>query len=128
MNPIYVDIRELLISGGFESDDIFGAEWGSKYKQILILGSGGPASDLKNVYEIIDFQVLVRGDLTESDMDVYIIAKQVYTYLCGLGYSACINDTNYQGFEPTSNLAGLGKDENSCFIYSMNFRSYRNAF
>lgn len=128
MNPVYVDVIDILLLGGFPDAELFGGEWGAPHQQILVLNSGGPASDLKEVYEVPDFQILVRGDNTDSDRDVYARAKSVFNYLCGLGNSVCINDTNYQGFEPMSNLAPLGKDDNSCFIYSMNFRTYRNAF
>lgn len=128
MNPVYIDIVDLLIAGSFPDSELFGGEWGSPFKQILVLNTGGPASDLKQVYEVPDFQILVRGSNTDSDSSVYARAKAVFNYLCGIGNNVCINNTNYQGFEPTSNLAPLGKDENSCFIYSMNFRTYRNVF
>ncbi len=128
MNPVYVDIIDLLLLEGFSSNELFGGEWGAPHKQILVLNSGGPASELKQVYEVSDFQILVRGDKTNSDRTVYARAKAVYNYLCSVSGRVCVNDTGYQSFEPTSNLAPLGRDDNGCFIYSMNFRTYRNAF
>ena len=127
MNPVYIDIVNLLIDASFPESELFGGEWGSPYKQILVLGSGGPASDLQEVYEVADFQILVRGSISDSDSAVYTRAKAVFNYLNSAGSSICIDDTNYQGFIQTSNLSPLGRDDNGCFIYSMNFRTYRNA-
>ena len=130
MNPVYYDVAFYLDANGFGTlgTDLFGGEWGQVDKQILVLGGAGTPSELKSLYEMPDIQILVRGNKSESDRHVYAIAKGVSDLLLSALDNVDINGTCYTGFEPSSNIAPLGKDENERFIYSMNFTTYRNAF
>ena len=130
MNPVYVDIAEQLEIGGLGvvGSDIFGGEWGKVDAQILVVDAPGAASELKQLYESPGFQILVRGDKHKPDRDAYTKAKAVSDYILALPDCIDINGTGYTGFEPASNVAALGKDQNERFVYSMNFTTYRNAF
>jgi hypothetical protein len=125
MNPVYSDIVTLLNDNGFT--DIFGSAWGAQDKQILVMDSGGVPSELKRLYENPTFQILVRGEKFDSDINVYTVAKSVSDFLIGLVDCIDIGTTGYTGFEPDSNIAALGKDANERFVYTMNFSTYRNA-
>lgn len=131
-NPTYFDIMTLLGENnlGIIGDDLSGGSWGDCDKQTLVLDGVGAPSELKQSYENPGVQILVRGPKAgqdaSRDIDVYKTAKAIYDFLVQQSDSVTINDVCYTGFEPSSNLAPLGKDENERFIYSMNFTTYRN--
>ena len=137
-NPVYFDVAHLLANNGFGAlgTDIFGGEWGSKdgadiHKQILVIDGPGTPSDLKETYEQPGVQILVRGNKKSggtdyADIEVYRRAKAISDFLLGLSDAVEINGVCYRGFEESTNIAPLGKDENERFVYSMNFFTYRN--
>ncbi len=130
MNAIHFDIATLLSDNslGQLGDDLFGGEWLSgKDQQTLVLDGVGVPSDLKDSFEQPAVQILVRGDKNEASRSVYQRAKEIYDFLVTTSESVTINDTEYKGFEPGSNIAPLGKDKNERHIYSMNFTTYRAA-
>jgi hypothetical protein len=126
--PVYYHIAFYLADNGFGSlgDNIFGGEWGEADKQIACFGGPGTPSELKETYENPGLQILVRGNKREADHIVYTAAKAVSDFLLSLPDSIEISGVCYTGFEPTTDIANLGKDENERFIYSMNFSTYRN--
>lgn len=128
-NPTYFDVLQLLDDEaiGQIGTDLFGAEWGEPDAQVLVLEGVGVPSDLPTVFEQPGVQVMVRGDKRAPDVDVYRKAKVVYDFLATRSDCLDVNGTQYAGFEPTSNLAPLGKDDQERFIYSMNFYTYRNG-
>jgi hypothetical protein len=129
MNPVYIDVATELQAAGLGNlgSDLFGGEWGLADKQILVLSGGSPPSDLKEVYESVEIQILVRGDKRDSDSVVYNRAYEVSRYLLRLSDQAVLNGCIYKGFEAVTNIAPLGKDDNQRFIYSMNFNSFRSG-
>jgi len=124
---IVEDIASLLSSSGYGTlgENLFGYEWGNSDDQVLILNSSGTPSDLKDLYINEGLQILVRGNQREAAGDVYTKAYSIYEFLVKLSENVEINGTNYKGFEPTSNIAPLGKDENERHLFSMNFETYR---
>lgn len=130
--PVYFDVMTLIEDNnlGVPEDNLFGGEWGKPDEQILVLEGVGVPSDLKESFENPGIQILVRGPVAgqekSRDIDVYTKAKAVYDLLVSQDDSVLINDVCYTGFEPTSNIAPLGKDENERFMYSMNFTTFRN--
>lgn len=130
--PVYFDVMTLIEDNnlGVPEDNLFGGEWGKPDEQILVLEGVGVPSDLKESFENPGVQILVRGPVAgqekSRDIDVYTKAKAVYDLLVSQDDSVLINDVCYTGFEPTSNIAPLGKDENERFMYSMNFTTFRN--
>lgn len=130
MNPVYIDVSTQLQAGliGNIGTDIFGGEWGDTDQQILVIDAPGFSSELKDLYEHPGVQILVRGAKRQADNEVYAVAKEISDYLLSLPDCIDINGTAYTGFEPSSNIAALGKDKNERFVYSMNFLTYRNAF
>ena len=128
-NAIYVDIATLLNDNGFGSlgVDLFGGEWGDPDAQILVDDGVGIPSGLKEVYEQPSVQILVRGEKNQAAHIVYSSAKAISDFLVTLSESVTINLTEYKGFEPSSNIAPLGKDASERHSYSMNFFTYRAA-
>lgn len=129
MNATYFDVAALLdLEGSFGASgvDLFSGEWGSPGKQVLVMEGIGTPSTLPNSYEQAGVQILVRGGKRESDHSVYLRAKAISDYLLSLSDCVTINATVYKGFEESSNIAMLGKDENERFVYSMNFVTWRN--
>jgi hypothetical protein len=132
LTPAYFDVMTILSDNnlGKIDSDLFGGEWGSCDKQTLCLEGVGVPSELKQTYENPGIQILCRGEKAGQeggrDIDVYAQAKAVSDFLLNLDERVTINDVCYTGFEPSSNIAPLGKDENERFIYSMNFTTYRN--
>ena len=127
-NAIYVDIATLLNDNGFGTigTDLFGGEWGIGVDaQTLVLDGVGIPSDLKEVYEQPSVQILVRGEKNQAAHLVYSKAKAISDFLVTLSESVTINTTEYKGFEPSSNIAPLGKDANERHSYSMNFSTFR---
>jgi hypothetical protein len=104
--------------------DLFGGEWGDTDEQVLILDGVASASELKDVYEEVSIQALVRGKKCEAAHDVYLKAKVLSNYLLNLDDFE-VNGCGYKLFEPSSNIAPLGKDDNERHTYSMNFLTYR---
>lgn len=128
--PVYFHVAKLLASGGFGTlgTDLFGGAWGTdKDGQVLVLDGAGIPSELKTLYEQPNVQILVRGEKLESDLTVYQRAKQIYDFMVTRPEDNIIEGVCYKGFEPDSNLAGLGKDPNELFVYTMNFSTYRNV-
>lgn len=105
--------------------DLFSGEWGEPDKQALVLDGIAPPSDLVFTYEEVGIQILVRGDKNESANEVYLVAKTISDYLLNLPDGWDINGCGYKSFEPTSNIAALGKDANERHTYSMNFTTFR---
>lgn len=130
--PVYFDVMTLIEDNKIAviDDNLFGGEWGKPDEQILVLEGVGVPSDLKQSFENPGIQILVRGTVAGQenckDIDVYAKAKAVYDLLVSQDDSVLIGDVCYTGFEPTSNIAPLGKDKNERFNYSMNFTTYRN--
>ena len=128
-NAIHFDIATLLNDNALGSlgVDLFGGEWGSVDAQTLVLDGAGTVSPLKQTYEQPSVQILVRGEKLQASHLVYATAKAIYDFLVTQSESVTINTTEYKGFEPSSNIAPLGKDANERHIYSMNFSTYRAA-
>ncbi len=126
--PTYFDVFTLLSDNGFGviGVDLFGGEWGAVDEQILVLEGVGTPVILKTEYENPGVQILVRGVPRGRDKDVYAKAKPISDFLLNLPADTLVNNICYAGFEETSNIAPLGKDENERFIYSMNFSTFRN--
>ena len=139
MNPVYYDVAFHLQSNGFGTlgDDLFGGEWGFKVgpneaheevdKQILVLSSSGIPSDLKNLYEQPNLQIIVRGDRNETDLTIWRRSNEIFRFLLSLPETININGCIYKGFEEASGLLQLGKDTNQRFAYSFNLTTYRGV-
>ena len=129
LNPSYFDVATLLDDNAFGSlgVDLFGGEWGDVDAQTLVLEGVGTVSDLKQTYEQPSVQILVRGEKLQASHLVYATAKAISDFLVTQAESVTINTTEYIGFEPSSNIAPLGKDANERHVYSMNFSTYRAA-
>lgn len=129
MNSTAFDVSELLnAEGSFGTlgTDLRSGEWGKADKQILVMEGVGTPSTLKRSYEQTGVQILVRGEKNAADNTVYAVAKSVSDFLLLKSDCVTINGTVYKGFEESSNIAALGKDENQRFVYSCNFSTYRN--
>lgn len=126
--PAYYDLALFLAANGFGAmgEDIFAGEWGSTDRQFMLMNGVGVPSDLKDVFENPGVQIFARGEKRAADHVVYAAAKAVSDFILSLADSIEIQGVCYTGFEPTTNIAGLGKDENERFIYSMNFTTFRN--
>ena len=126
--PVYYHIAFFLSDNGFGTlgTDIFGGEWGQVDKQILVLNGVGAGADPKELFENPGLQIIVRGNKREADHLVYTAAKAVSDFLLALPDAVEISGVCYTGFEESSNIANLGKDENERFLYSMNFTTFRN--
>lgn len=126
--PAYYDLALYLAANDFGTlgTDIFAGEWGSASKQLMLLNGVGVPSDVKDLYENPGIQIFARGDKREADHEVYSTAKEVSDFILALADNIEINGVCYTGFEPTTNIANLGKDDNERFIYSMNFTTFRN--
>jgi len=125
---IVEDVAKLLNdSGNFGSlgVNIFGYEWGNVDSQILVMTGISVPSDLKDLYLEEAVQILVRGNKSESAKYAQATAAAIYEYLVGLSESNTVNGVEYKGFEPTSNIAQLGKDEDERHVFSLNFDTYR---
>jgi len=128
-NAVSYDIATHLAANAFGTvgTDLFGMAWGKGVDaQTLVMDSAGFESDQKLEYEKPGFQILVRGERNESAKTVYDSARAIYIFLINVADLVTINAVDYLGFEPQSNIAPLGYDENERFIYSMNFYTYRN--
>jgi len=129
-NAVYYDITQLLSDNGFGTlgTNLNGSEWLIGVDaQTLVLDGVGTASPLKQTYEQTSVQILVRGEKLQASHLVYATAKAIYDFLVTQSESVTINTTEYKGFEPSSDIAPLGKDANERHIYSMNFSTYRAA-
>lgn len=128
-NAAHFDIATLLDANalGTLGTDLFGGEWGDTDKQTLVLDGVGTPSDLKQTFENPGIQILVRGEKLQAAHLVYVTAKAIYDFLVTQPESVTINTTEYKGFEPSSNIAPLGKDADERHIYSLNFSTYRAA-
>ena len=111
---------------GVLGSDLFSNEWGEPDSQILVLNGVGVVEELKELYEEVGVQIMCRGTSTESPTSVYTRAKTISNFLLSQPEHIDINDTCYLGFEPSSSIANLGKDEENRHVVSMNFRTYRN--
>lgn len=130
MNAVHFDVATLLNDNGLGQlgTDLFGGEWAiNTDKQTLVLDGIGVPSELKELFEQPGVQIIVRGDKNEPAKNVYSTAKAIYDFLIMLSESVIINSVEYKGFEPSSNVAPLGKDANERHSYSMNFTTYRAA-
>ena len=76
-DPTYYDVATLLQSGSFGTlgVDLFGGEWGVADRQILVLETSAPVSDVPATFESTGVQILIRGDKGERDLAVYRRAK-----------------------------------------------------
>ena len=132
MNAFYYDVATLLDDGLAAltlGANLFGGEWDAgKQSQTLCIEGIGTPSDLKDMYEQPNVQILVRGEKLQPDYQVYNQAKEISDFLLSQSECVTINTTDYKGFEEGSTIAPLGKDENERFVYSMNFYSWRNRF
>lgn len=128
-NAVSFDIITLLAANGFGTSgvDLFGMEWGVNVaKQILVMDTAGFDSPQKLQFEQPGFQILARGEKTKSPTLVYDDARAIQIFLINQPTLVTINGTDYLGFEPQGNLAGIGRDSNQRYVYSMNFWTYRN--
>lgn len=125
---IVEDVVQLLVDEGTLGTigtDIFGYEWGTSDEQILVMLGTATPSDLKDLYATDAVQILVRGQRVKSAKTAYATANKIYNYLVGLSENTIVNDNRYKGFEPSSNIAPLGKDENERHLFSLNFETVR---
>lgn len=125
---IVEDVAKLLEnegSLGSIGSNIFGYEWGKPDEQILVLLGVVAPSDLKDLYATDSVQILVRGERTRSAKHAYTIANKIYNYLVTLPENNDVDGNCYKGFEPSSNIAPLGKDENERHLFSLNFETVR---
>lgn len=136
MNPVYEDAAfklqsEFTFTDGSSlnlGDNLFGGEWGSGIDYQVLLIDGVPApSDLKDLYENVSLQVLVRGNRQQPDREVYSKAYQVMRFFLNLPENTDMNGCVYKGFEQESGLLQLGKDEAERFVYSFNLSTYRGV-
>jgi len=129
-NSVAEDIADYIETGGFGvlGTDLFGVQWGpdGDDKQILVMETGGVDSPLKDAYEQPTFQILVRGDKNDRYPDIYARIRDIHEYLISSSETTVINGLTYLGFEPLSNIAPIGKDDNDRFIYSSNYYTFRN--
>ena len=136
MNPVYEDAA-FKLQGEFSFTDgssltlgenLFGGEWGAGIDYQVLLIDGVPVpSDLKDLYENVNLQVLVRGKRQQPDREVYSKAYQVMRFFLNIPESADLNGCEYKGFEQESGLLQLGKDENERFTYSFNLSTQRGV-
>ena len=136
MNPVYEDAAfklqsEFIFNDGSSlslGDNLSGGEWesGIDYQVLLIDGVPVP-SDLKDLYENVNLQVLVRGEKLEEDRKVYSRAYEVMRFFLNLPENTDLNGCIYKGFEQESGLLQLGKDSNERFTYSFNLSTYRGV-
>lgn len=127
--PAYYDVAQHLSANGFGvlGDDLWAGEWGEDIdKQTLVMNGVGTVADPKELYENPGIQILVRGAKNEPDHEVYSVAKSISDFLLALLDGVDIQGTCYTGFEESTNIANLGKDDNERFVYSMNFTTFRN--
>jgi len=133
-DPAYSHVMQLLQDGslGTIGVDIFGAEWGQVDKQTLVMTGVSTPSELKREFEEAGIQVICRGkkpgEDSFRDIDVYRTIKTITDFLLSQPDHIEIDGVCYSGFEPSSSIAPLGKDDNERFMYSMNFTTFRNAF
>jgi len=124
------DILTILEANGFGviGTDLFGEKWGpdSVNIQTLVKDSASAESVDKLQYENVAFQILHRGGINESIDVLYDRARLIHVFLVTQPELVTINSTDYLGFEPQSNLAGLGLDKNERYIFSSNYVSFRN--
>ena len=127
-NATFFDVATLLnanalgVSWYFSFSVVSG---GKPDAQTLVLDGVGTISPLKQTYEQPGIQILVRGEKLQASHLVYATAKAIYDFLVSQTESVTINTTEYKGFEPSSNIAQLGKDALERHVYSMNFSTYR---
>lgn len=123
---IVEDIVGLLDDSSLFGDLSKGYEWDSKTdEQILVMLAPGAPSDLKDLFVNEGVQILVRGNPKKSAKDAYALANRLYNFMVSQSENLIINDTRYKGFEPTSNVASLGKDANERHLFSLNFETFR---
>jgi hypothetical protein len=136
MNPVYVDAAfklqsEFSFSDGSKlvlGESLFGGEWGVDIDMQVMLLDGVPApSDLKDLFENVNLQVLVRGEKLEEDRKVYGRAYEVMRFFLNLPENTDLNGCIYKGFEQDSGLLQLGKDDNDRFTYSFNLSTQRGV-
>ena len=127
MNSPAYDISDKINADGQASlgVDLFSAEWGKPNQQFLVLDGVSAPSDLVFTYEEVGVQIITRGEKNEPQNEVYLRAKTLSDYLLNLPDNWDVNGCGYKSFEPTSNIAALGKDANERHTYSMNFFTYR---
>ena len=110
--------------------NLFSGEWGENEdsidEQVLVLDSPVTASELKDQYETVGIQVLVRGARHKGAATTYSLAKSISDALLAPLSAIEMNCTCYTDWEEVSNIAGLGKDSNDRHVFSMNFSSNRN--
>lgn len=132
MNPFYFDVATLIsdeLAGFTLGANLFGGEWSTKSDaQVMCLEGVGVPSELKELFENVSVQILVRGNKRQADNKVYSEAKNVSDFLLSQSECVTINGIDYKGFEEGSTIAPLGKDDKERFVYSMNFFSWRNRF
>ncbi|MCK5643132.1 MAG: hypothetical protein KAJ19_20150 [Gammaproteobacteria bacterium] len=93
--------------------------------QTLIMDTGGIDSDLKGIYEQPTFQVLHRGARDGDGATAYARMRQIHEFLIARP-TETINGQQYLQFEPQSSLVGLGRDDNSRHVFSMNYFTFRS--
>lgn len=127
MNAPHEDVMQLLSDGGIavKGDDLFGGAWGDAERQMLVLDAPGVPSIIKEQYEQVSIQILVRGTKEQSSKAVYDFARTAWDYLLGLPDNVTVNDTEYLGFEPEINISPLGRDDASRLAYSMGVLTFR---
>lgn len=126
--PVYYHVAFFLSINGFGTlgETIFGGKWGKPDEQVLVLNGVGSPADPKETYENPGLQIIVRGKKGLADHEVYTTAKAISDFLLAQLDNVEISGVCYTGFEESSNIANLGKDENERFMYSMNFTTFRN--
>jgi hypothetical protein len=127
MNQPSKDVADYLAAQGLGAvgTDIFYGQWGTPDTQLCILDATGIPSDMPDTYEQPGVQVLARGTPIEGAAPVYGRARAAWEELVTAGI-VTINGVIYQCFEPQAAPFGLGRDENSRHVYTMNFWTLRN--
>lgn len=132
MNSVSFDIMQFLEANAFgvAGTDLFSFEWGMSSgsevdRQILVLDQEALDSPMKEQYEQPIFQILVRGEKSESGRLVYDRARAIFEFMIAQPTQA-INGEDYLQFEPIGNVVQLGRDDNDRYNVSMNFYTFRN--
>lgn len=130
-NSVAKDVAILLDANlfGVLGTNLFAMAWGddSTDAQTIVLDTGGIDTANKDQYEQPTFQILSRGAKQGSGSDVYDTLRSIHVFLMQQPSLITISGTDYLGFWPVSAIAGLGRDDNGRFIYSMNYFTFRNS-
>lgn len=130
MSSPALDLGKYLHENSFLTvgQDLFVGEWGNcdRHQQALLIDSVGMVPANQESYEAPSIQILIRGGLTQSYIDVYEFAQNVYNLVLGIPTPFELNANCYSGFSVGIPLQPLGKDERNRHVLTMSFQTYRN--